>query len=206
MRAGGLVDGDLQVGHFGVNLLRGQHVQPADEHRTFDHGGLRAVEAVELCMRGGVDARHVQHRALRVVVLPRQAQLDVAQGAGQAHTVDVLGALRRPRAAASHTAGEDAGVGQDVQDRRAGGNDVVVGGRWLERHQHHLVVAVAHTHRRDVRRAVRGDGGDDGFIDDVVHRVICLKSSVGSHHPHPSPLPQAGEGASVAGGPVGRQS
>ena len=114
-------------------------------------------------------------------------QLDVAQRAGQSNARDLLGRQHRPVAAAGHAAGEDARVGHDVEHGVAGGDDVVVRGRWLERHQHDLVAPVAHAHRRDMRLAVGCDRGHHGFVDHVVHslpsRVVLRAASVvpGAH-------------------------
>ena len=49
--AGGLVDGDRQIGDFRLDLLARQHVQPADQYGEFQHGRLGAVEAGERRMR-----------------------------------------------------------------------------------------------------------------------------------------------------------
>ena len=83
-RFGRLVDRDLQIGHFAVHLLRRKHVQPTHQHRAFDHGRLRPVEAGKVGVRDFVHPRHVQHRPLRVDEPFVKPQLDMAQRVAQA--------------------------------------------------------------------------------------------------------------------------
>ncbi|CAG9210304.1 hypothetical protein PSAB6_290003 [Paraburkholderia sabiae] len=61
------IDCDLQVGHFVIDLVGGQHEEPAHEDRAFDDSRLRAVEAAErrVCFR--VDAAHVEEWTLWIV-------------------------------------------------------------------------------------------------------------------------------------------
>src|SRR5215510_14643789 len=46
-RAGGLVDGDLQIRDLTLDLLGRQHMEPAHQNCRLDNGRLGTVEAVE---------------------------------------------------------------------------------------------------------------------------------------------------------------